>query len=292
MDNHPILSTPPGDLIQLHEAKIHFRKYHTHSTNPWLILETGLTMMSSCWGWLAPELASFANVLTYDRAGLGWSKPSSRPRTAKQLAIELRDLLLATKVNFPCFFVGHSMGAFIHRAWLKLFPGELSGLIWIDPAHPDQMNRNLSLRARMKAFFVTLEAASFFASRNLPRMEQPFLQLIHGLPEKDFKAARFFFRHPAHLRTCVAEARVWRESADFVRDVRADSLPLLLISAQKRSMKGWNTLQEELKALSARSRHITLTDASHASLLSHPEHAARVAAEVRTFLLSLSDKHS
>ncbi len=240
--------------------------------------------MSSCWGWLAPELASFANVFSYDRAGLGWSEPRQGLRSAKELARELHDLLLALKLRPPFVLLGHSMGALVNRAFLKLFPHELAALVWIDPAHPAQMTRNKVLGARLKAFFITLEAAHLFAARNLPRIEQPFLQMIKGLPKKDFKAARFFFRYPRHLQASSREARSWDLSCKFVEGTSLCDLPLLVISAQKKALPGWAAFQAELAQLSTRSRHLTFTDASHASLLSNHEHAARVTTEIRAFL--------
>jgi hypothetical protein len=59
---------------------------------------------------------------------------------------------------------------------------------------------------------------------------------------------------------------------------------LLIISAQKKSMKDWSLLQNELSHLSTRSKHLTFTDASHLSLLTHQDHSARVASEIRSFL--------
>ena len=33
---------------------------------------------SALWAWVQPEVAKFARVVAYDRAGLGWSDPSIR----------------------------------------------------------------------------------------------------------------------------------------------------------------------------------------------------------------------
>ena len=284
MDNHPILSLPPGDLIISTGTRFHLQKRYSSVGLPNLLFETGLTMMSSVWGWLAPELASTANLFLYDRAGLGWSEERAQSRSVHQLALELRHLLLAANIQLPVIMLGHSMGALLQLAYSKLYPSDISALIWLDPAHPEQMIRGKSTRARMKAFFFTLEAASLFASRNLPRLERPFLPLIDGLPSREFEQARFFFQHPRHLRAAVREAREWEESCSFVRGTELGDLPLLIISAQKKSMKDWSHLQNELSRLSTRSKHLTFTDASHLSLLTHRDHSARVASEIRSFI--------
>jgi pimeloyl-ACP methyl ester carboxylesterase len=179
--------------------------------------------------------------------------------------------------------VGHSMGAMFNRGFLARNRGSVAAMIWLDPAHPDQM-RNRSLRRRMRSFLFSLESANLFASRNLPRLQIPLFQQLNGLPDAELNAMRTFLRAPSHLRTSAREARSWEVSAKQVRSVRLDAVPLLIISAQKHSLPGWNELQADLTRLSARASHVTFTEASHLSLLARREHASRAAAEIRGFL--------
>jgi hypothetical protein len=178
------------------------------------------------------------------------------------------------------------MGALFNRALLKANPqlaASISAIIWLDPAHPDQM-QNRSLRKRMRSFLFSLESADLAASRNLPPIPIPLMQQFETLPPEEHQRVGFFLRNPAHLRTSVREARAWEASADCVRDVSLGNIPLLVISAQKHSLPGWTEFQESLVTLSFRAKHLTFTDASHLSLLSHRDRAARAAAEIGRFL--------
>jgi len=49
-------------------------------------------------------------VVSYDRAGLGWSDPSPAPRDAVTMAVELHAALHAAGVPGPFVLAGHSCG--------------------------------------------------------------------------------------------------------------------------------------------------------------------------------------
>ena len=70
---------PPGQLVQIDNAKLHLQI--TGSGRPVVVLEAGIAATSLSWALVQPELAKFATVVSYDRAGLGWSGPATTPRT-------------------------------------------------------------------------------------------------------------------------------------------------------------------------------------------------------------------
>jgi pimeloyl-ACP methyl ester carboxylesterase len=88
-----------------------------------------------------PEIAKFAHVCSYDRAGLGFSYPVSEPRTINVIAQEIQQLLRAAGVNPPYILVGHSMGGYDVRFYAKLYPTGVAGMVLVDASHPDQDNR-------------------------------------------------------------------------------------------------------------------------------------------------------
>jgi pimeloyl-ACP methyl ester carboxylesterase len=272
---------PPRELSAANGSRYHVR-FHGE-TGSAILLEAGLTMMSSCWGWLAPELAKTHRVITYDRAGLGWSDEREELRGASSIAQELDELLKTLRMQSPLVLVGHSMGAMFNHAIFRHNPALVSTMIWLDPTHPDQLARS----RRMRSFFLLLEFARLLAARNLPSITLPIVTHLSGLPEQDYRTIRAFLKHPRHLRTCVREARAWKLSADYARETRLGSLPLLVISAQKHALRNWTNYQQGLARLSSKSRHVTFTDMSHLSMLANREHAARVAAEINGFLSGL-----
>lgn len=286
MDNPAGPANPPGELVPVEGKQMHVRLFGQPS-KPLLLLECGLTMMSSCWGWLAPELAKGFRVLAYDRSGLGWSEEREGLRTSAQIARELKPLLLSLSLDEPFVYLGHSMGAMHARAFHKLYPQLISAMIFLDPAHPDQLKRVRRIRYRMRNLFFFLDASAFLARNGLAGNwnNLPFAIHLRDLPQEERDRLHSFLRNPRHLRTTTQEVRAWDHSAEFLKGSSLGSLPLLVISAQKNALPRWEELQSDLATLSPASKRIILTNASHLSLLGKEEHAIRVAEEIRSFLI-------
>jgi pimeloyl-ACP methyl ester carboxylesterase len=47
---------------------------------------------------------------------------------------ELCDILSEEEIKPPCVLVGHSLGGFITRYFISLYPEEVAGLLLLDPA--------------------------------------------------------------------------------------------------------------------------------------------------------------
>src|SRR4051812_2047135 len=94
-------------------------------------------------------VAEFTTSVLYDRGGTGWSEPVALPRTAAEVAEELRGLLSAAGVAGPYVLVGHSIGAFYARRYAQLFPDEVAGLVLLDPGHEDILDHLPAQAAEM-----------------------------------------------------------------------------------------------------------------------------------------------
>ena len=272
----------PGEIIQAGGSNYHVRLYG-RSDLPLLLLECGLGMMSSCWAYLAPALASDFQVLTYDRAGLGWSDERNEPRASAQIARELLGLLDVAAPAKSVHFLGHSMGATHGRALCKLAAGRVQTLVFLDGAHTEQMKRVRRIRARMRNYFLYLEGSALLARHGLSGSwsDSPLMHQVQGLPPAEQNEFRRFFHSVRHLRTTSREAKAWEQSADFLREEHLGNLPLVVITAQKNSFPRWDELQKDLATLSTNAEQVTLTECSHLSLICTEEHARRAAAEIR-----------
>jgi pimeloyl-ACP methyl ester carboxylesterase len=116
---------------------------------PVVVLEAGIAASSLSWSLVQPEVARFTRVLSYDRAGLGWSYPSSAPRTCAQSVEELRALLQAAHLPPPYVLVGHSFGGCVVRLYASRYPDEVAGLILVDALHPDEWREPTAQQRRM-----------------------------------------------------------------------------------------------------------------------------------------------
>jgi pimeloyl-ACP methyl ester carboxylesterase len=65
---------------------------------------------------------------------LSQSEPGPKPRTAKQIANELRAALQKTGVKPPYVLVGHSLGGVYIRVFADMYPKDVIGMVLIDPS--------------------------------------------------------------------------------------------------------------------------------------------------------------
>src|SRR4051794_40019316 len=110
--------------------------YASGAGNRTVLLEAGLG------GWapdLPPvheELARKSRVVTYDRAGYGWSDPGPAPRTGMRITAELEALLRAAGEPGPYILAGHSFGGLLMLMFAQAHPDDVAGVVLIDSSHP------------------------------------------------------------------------------------------------------------------------------------------------------------
>jgi pimeloyl-ACP methyl ester carboxylesterase len=132
---HPM----PGQLVDVGGYKLHINC--TGQGSPVVILDSGLGDGFVSWMKVQPQIAKFTRVCSYDRAGLGYSDSSPRPRTSKVMAEELHTLLRNAGISPTYVLVGHSMGGFNVRLFTSLDRGEVAGMVLVDSSHPEQDKR-------------------------------------------------------------------------------------------------------------------------------------------------------
>lgn len=104
---------------------------------PTVVMDSGLGGTVLDWQLVQPEVAGFARVCTYDRAGMGWSEPGTQPRTSQQIVEELHALLGNAGVEGPYVLVGHSLGGTNVQLYASEYPDEVAGMVLVDSAFYD-----------------------------------------------------------------------------------------------------------------------------------------------------------
>jgi len=277
---------PPGRLIDLGGRRIHMLITGAVTGKPTVILEAGVASFSSTWVRVQDGLAAETQVVSYDRAGLGWSDPAPDTQDAAQSAADLHAALQAAGLSGPCVVVGHSYGGLVVRAFADLYPDQVAGMVLVDASHPDQWAA-LSIPGGSKLAALGNWIPGVMARLGLVRLLGMNVSLSAGLPE----------RQAAELAAALARPQTWFTSGDVIAiwDARTrplinqagplGDLPLVVLSAPERpsaaSLGGYadllNAQQAELAALSSNSQQLTVEGATHENLVNEAEYAQVVA---------------
>jgi pimeloyl-ACP methyl ester carboxylesterase len=188
----------PGSLIDVGGHQLHI--YCTGEGSPAVILEASASGMSAAWGLVQPQVATVTQVCSYDRAGLGWSEAGDRPYDPSRVPDELHALLRAAGVPPPYVLSGHSLGASFLRVFASRYPGEVAGLVQIDPAAVTDGEPPL------------LPLSPWLARTGVLRATRLSSAAAEGLPEPSLGALSSFLNRPDHLTRAAREVARWNDA--------------------------------------------------------------------------------
>jgi len=265
----------PGHLVEAGGLRMHI--YCAGQGSPAVILDAGLGDTYVSWRKVQPQIAEFTRVCSYDRAGLGYSDSSSRPRTSKVIAEELHTLLQAAGIAPPYVLVGHSMGGYDVRVHASVYRSEVAGMVLVDASHPDQENRfPPELRNMNRSWQREAEFLEYTMPFGVPRL----LGLCDDNPAQ--RAAKCNF-HSA--RESSEEMKAFAESAaETAATGSLGDTPLAVLSHDpdkpsadlpvdlaKPANEAWEKMQEELAHLSSRGTQTIARNSSHYIQMDRPE---------------------
>jgi len=256
--------------------------------SPTVILDSGLGDTYLSWSKVQPDIAKVTRVCSYDRAGLGYSDPSARPRTSKVIAEELHALLRGAGVQPPYILVGHSLGGYDVRLYASLYREEVTGMVLVDASHPDQENRfPRELKDMGSSWQREAEFFAYTTPFGIPRL----LGFCQDQPVERAAACNF---HTA--REAVAELKAFPQSATETATTGSlGSIPLAVISHDpdkpssdlppdlaKATNEAWEKMQEELARLSSRGTQTVAKGSSHYIQTDRPDLVIEAVREVVT----------
>lgn len=121
------------NYIQNNGSKTYYRD--TGSGNTTIILVSGGTFGLETWESFQKQLSKYARVISYDRSGLGNSDYIPNSKNISSMTRELEMIMNKLDVNTPIILVGHSIGGYIVRKYMELFPEKVKALFLIDAYH-------------------------------------------------------------------------------------------------------------------------------------------------------------
>ncbi|WP_086852701.1 alpha/beta fold hydrolase [Amycolatopsis kentuckyensis] len=274
-----------GELVDVDGRKVHVRRLGEPAEGPTVVFESGLSSPLEMWSRVQAAVAEVAPTISYDRAGIGWSEPGERPRTAERIRGEFERLLEVLDVRGPLILVGHSYGGMLLRAFAQEHPDRVAGVVLVDAAHPEQLERSARQRLGLPLMRASVRSSLFWSrfGRNRLRKVDSGSQLT-GLPEVELKTTIARMMTTRNWAASEAEIDAWL--AHVVEEIRAatlpDGVPLFVVTADETEKADpvHGELQRELASLSAVSVQQTLPGATHLGMLCSAGSARGVTAAV------------
>jgi pimeloyl-ACP methyl ester carboxylesterase len=118
-----------------HNFNIYQKGFENRKKNaPAIIFENGMGVGLGNWDTVIDQIAKFAPVFAYDRAGVEKSDKVYQMPTVKVVADNLKSLLTTLNIAPPYILVGHSMGGVYIRGFAGFYPNDIAALAFVDPA--------------------------------------------------------------------------------------------------------------------------------------------------------------
>ncbi len=103
------------------------------------VFEAGFMNDLRSWAKVQPEIAKSCTTVSYDRAGIGGSQETPRPRTGERIAKDLHAALQQLGAPPPYVLVGHSAGGLYIRSFAREYPSEVAAMVFVDAVLPEYL---------------------------------------------------------------------------------------------------------------------------------------------------------
>src|ERR1700733_9251230 len=154
---------PPGRMIDIGGRRLHL--IDKGASGPPVIFESGISATCLSWTRGRAEVEGVTRACTVDRAWLGWSDPAPSPRATSTIVDELHVLIGTAGIPRPYILAGHSFGGMLVRAYAARYPGEVAGLVLVDPLSPSEWLTIPPAHARMLRFGIKLSRRGALLAR-------------------------------------------------------------------------------------------------------------------------------
>lgn len=286
----------PGKRIDIGGRRLHLRDMGEGS--PAVILEATGFGCSVDYASIQNELAQTTRVCAYDRAGMGWSDPSYRPRSVQALVDDLRTLLQRAEVPPPYLLVGGSAGGLIVELFARKYPDEVVGLVLIDALDEEALAQlprasthvmKMVLLGQLCARLGVLRMLDPFGLKKLP-IDEGSIRSALTYRAAAWEAARFFIKAIKQSEADLRAAPPLRSDLPvtvLTHGIVGDLLGPRANPALLREIEPiWQAQQSSLARRSSRGKQIIAEKSGHRIIAQQPElvvEAVReILSEVRT----------
>jgi pimeloyl-ACP methyl ester carboxylesterase len=291
----------PSPLMAKHLVDIGGRRMNIvcmgHRT-PTVVFLYGLGGHLLNWQKVQGLVSALTTACFYDRAGYGFSDPTSRPMTAQNATDDLHWLVKAN-IRTPVVLVAHSLGGLYATLYADRFPSQLAGLVLIDPMFagqdldetPEEKQRAATIYAKSQAGIARCGALARGARLSASNSAGCFTLPPESTPaERDYLARQYI--KPARWDAMLSESRNLHAAGALSEDEQEEQRaarsfgdkPVIVLTAgiapkqpdetdeeHRKNLAHWKAGHDRLAARSTRGQSIAVPNASHMIQTDQPQ---------------------
>ncbi|MDR0301598.1 MAG: alpha/beta hydrolase [Treponema sp.] len=270
---------PNGMLVSVDGHNMHIYAEGKKST-PTLVIMSGSGHAAPVYDYkvLYSRFSDQYRVVVIEKFGYGYSDVSALPRDVETMTRENREALSLAGENAPYILLPHSMSALEAIYWAVNFPGEVSAIIGLDMAVPEEYapftNKYIKMKFQKLAVMLGLHRIPFFN----PVSER-------GLSPDEVKQHKYLSYKVTLNNDVMTEAGTVNENAKKVQQLGVPDIPILLFVSSSIGEQ-WIERQHNFAKNSEKIKVIQL-NCGHDVHYDEPEY---IASESRRFIKELFGK--
>lgn len=272
------------------------------SGSPTVVFDSGLGDESSVWGFVQPVIAKRTRTCSYDRAGIGFSDPATRPGTSANIVDDLHKLLTNAGIHGPYVLVGHSYGGLNMLLFASLYRSDVVGMVSVDPANEKQVEAlrqafpdydSKQLASWLQQHDACIKQSETGFEKGTPLYKQCIPKPDDTMSDAINSAHEALYVKPAYQKALASELKSVRGgvSEDEVRAAHRDfgDMPLIVLTrdldrdrkmplgpgetkeSRKMLQGNWMQMHDELASRSTRGQSRVVANTGHYIQLDQPD---------------------
>ncbi len=225
-------NSPPteGKISEGSEKKLHYRVMG--EGDPAVIVISSIGSSQAEWWPIQDALKTKCRMITYDRAGYGYSEKSENPPTASNICEELDSILEQEEINKPVILVSHGSGVIYARYYAATRPDKVAKAFFINPPALDYktwLNKTNECEDCPNIFELAQNKEKH-ASKGLYRVVSP----IKGWVPKENLYKRYIIEHYTrsdNYKNTQSELSEFMSNIDALEKVEFPPIPLKILKS-------------------------------------------------------------
>lgn len=262
-----------------------------------LVIETGIGGSFYDWYPIIEKIKDDFTIVLYHRAGYGKSQVSNAPRTTRNIAKELNNLLEKIGIRDGFILMGHSFGGLCVQQYAKMYPDKIKGIILIDSTSYNFKQLYMldtpvmgSLIAIDKLVECNRDSSKKSKEELKEQNENMLSEYRKRISDNEINDVEKFYTNPTLYKTMAEEFENWEKDGEDIKSITSfPNIPLIVIARDNKVAEAcwvkydipekeaivyeakWRELEIELSRLSEMGKLVVAENSDHEVYIDKPD---------------------